>query len=158
MQARLIGEYRKQLNMLMMIFGIVSFGVVLLVFCIFYLIVMTRQKDIAVVKSCGASNGSVAAMYLLFGLVNGMIGSGLGAALGWLITRHIDSVEKAITAMTGLKVWKASTYLFSKIPNEVNWTWAVWICLAALAAAVVGALIPAIAAARVRPVKLLRYE
>lgn len=158
MQARLIGEYRKQLNMLMLIFGIVSFGVVLLVFCIFYLIVMTRQKDIAVVKSCGASNSSVAAMYLLFGIVNGIAGSTLGAALGWVVTRNIETLEKALTAMTGLKVWKASTYLFSKIPNEVNWTWAVWICLAALAAAVVGALIPAIAAARVRPVKLLRYE
>jgi lipoprotein-releasing system permease protein len=158
MQARLIGEYRKQLNMLMLIFGIVSFGVVLLVFCIFYLIVMTRQKDIAVVKSCGASNGSVAAMYLLFGIVNGVAGSTLGAALGWLVTRNIEMVEKGLTAMTGLKVWKASTYLFSKIPNQVNWTWAGWICLAAMAAAVVGALIPAIAAARVRPVKLLRYE
>ena len=44
MQARLIGEYRKQLNMLMLIFGIVSFGVVLLVFCIFYLIVMTTAE------------------------------------------------------------------------------------------------------------------
>jgi lipoprotein-releasing system permease protein len=158
MQARLIGEYRKQLNMLMLIFGIVSFGVVLLVFCIFYLIVMTRQKDIAVVKSCGASNGSVAAMYLLFGIVNGIAGSTMGAALGWLITRNIEVVEKGVTAMTGLKIWKASTYLFSKIPNEVNWTWAGWICLAALGAAVVGALIPAIAAAGVRPVKLLRYE
>lgn len=158
MQARLIGEYRKQLNMLMLIFGIVSFGVVLLVFCIFYLIVMTRQKDIAVVKSCGASNASVAAMYLLFGVVNGVAGSTMGAALGWLITRNIELLEKGVTTMTGLKIWKASTYLFSKIPNEVNWTWAVWICLAALGAAVIGALIPAIAAARVRPVKLLRYE
>lgn len=158
MQARLIGEYRKQLNMLMLIFGIVSFGVVLLVFCIFYLIVMTRQKDIAVVKSCGASNASVAAMYLLFGTVNGLAGSALGAVLGWWTTRHIAIIEKGITAATGLKVWKASTYLFTKIPNEVNWSWAGWICLAALAAAVVGALIPAIAAARVRPVKILRYE
>jgi len=78
MQARLIGEYRRQLNMLMLILVTVSFGVVLLVFCIFYLIVMTRRKDIAVVKSCGASDVSVAAMYLLFGTVNGLAGSALG--------------------------------------------------------------------------------
>jgi lipoprotein-releasing system permease protein len=158
MQARLIAEYRKQLDMLMLIFGIVSFGVVLLVFCVFYLIVMTRQKDIAVVKSCGASSLSVAGMYLSFGLVNGIMGSVLGAALGWLMTRNIEILEKGITAVTGLKIWKASTYLFTKIPNEVNWTWAAWICLAALIAAAVGALIPAIAAARIQPVKILRYE
>ncbi|MEN6306814.1 MAG: FtsX-like permease family protein [Anaerohalosphaeraceae bacterium] len=158
MQALLIAEYYKQLNMLMLIFGIVSFGVVLLVFCIFYLIVMTRQKDIAVVKSCGASSLSVAGMYLLFGVVNGVLGSVLGAALGWLITRNIETIEKGITALTGLKIWKASTYLFTKIPNEVNWQWAFWICMAALAAAAVGALIPAVAAARIRPVRILRYE
>ncbi len=158
MQALLIAEYHKQLNMLMLIFGIVSFGVVLLVFCIFYLIVMTRQKDIAIVKSCGASSLSVAGMYLLFGLVNGVVGSVLGAGLGWLVTRNIEIIEKGITAMTGLKIWKASTYLFTKIPNEVNWQWAFWICIAALAAAAVGALIPAVAAARIRPVRLLRYE
>ncbi|HML74262.1 MAG TPA: hypothetical protein PKB02_07170 [Anaerohalosphaeraceae bacterium] len=158
MQALLIAEYYKQLNMLMLIFGIVSFGVVLLVFCIFYLIVMTRQKDIAVVKSCGASSVSVAGMYLLFGLANGVLGSVLGAGLGWLITRNIETIEKGLTAMTGLKIWKASTYLFTKIPNEVNWQWAFWICIAALAAAAVGALIPAVAAARIRPVRILRYE
>jgi len=74
------------------------------------------------------------------------------------VTRYIAIVERGITVVTGQKVWKASTYLFTKIPNEINWSWAAWICLAALAAAIVGALIPAIAAARVRPVKILRYE
>ena len=158
MQARLIAEYRKQLDILMLIFGIVSFGVVLLVFCIFYLIVMTRQKDIAVVKSCGASSLSVAGLYLLVGFVNGLAGSALGVVLGWLIVRNIEWVENGVTAMTGVKIWKASTYLFAEIPNEVNWSWAAWICAASLAAAAVGALIPAIAAARVSPVKILRYE
>jgi lipoprotein-releasing system permease protein len=158
MQARMIAEYYKQLNMLMLIFGIVSFGVVLLVFCIFYLIVMTKQKDIAVVKSCGASSVSVAGLYLLFGVVNGALGAVFGAFLGWLITHHIESVEKGVAAVTGIKLWKASTYMFSRMPNQVNWEWALWICVAALAAATIGALIPAVAAARIRPVKILRYE
>ncbi|MCK4998045.1 MAG: ABC transporter permease, partial [Anaerohalosphaera sp.] len=47
--AELIGEYRKQMGMLMLIFGVVSGGVVLLISCIFYAIVMTKRKDIAVV-------------------------------------------------------------------------------------------------------------
>lgn len=158
MQARMIAEYYKQLNMLMLIFGIVSFGVVLLVFCIFYLIVMTKQKDIAVVKSCGASSFSVAGLFLLFGFVNGVVGAVLGAGLGWLITYHIESVEKGIAALTGIKLWKASTYMFSRMPNQMNWEWAMWICIAALVAAAIGALIPAVAAARIRPVKILRYE
>jgi ABC-type lipoprotein release transport system permease subunit len=48
--------------------------------------------------------------------------------------------------------------MFSRIPNQVDWESVMWISLAAIAAAGIGSLIPAAAAARVRPVKLLRYE
>jgi lipoprotein-releasing system permease protein len=158
MQAQLIAEYRKQMAMLMLIFGVVSFGVVLLIFCIFYLIVMTRQKDIAIVKSCGLSSSAVAAMFVTFGLAVGAVGSGLGVVLGWFFTRNVNVIEHWISVAFGLKLWKSSTYMFSRIPNEVDWPSAAWVAAAAVLAAAAGALIPAITAARVRPVRLLRYE
>jgi lipoprotein-releasing system permease protein len=58
----------------------------------------------------------------------------------------------------GLKLWKSSTYMFSRIPSQMDWDSVVWITLAAILAAGIGSLIPAAAAARVRPVRLLRYE
>ncbi|MBE0535645.1 MAG: ABC transporter permease [Phycisphaerae bacterium] len=158
MQAQLIAEYRKQMGMLMLIFGVVSFGVVLLIFCIFYLIVMTRRKDIAIVKSCGLSSSAVATMFLTFGLGVGLAGSGLGVALGWIFTRNINVIEHWISVAFGLKLWKSSTYMFSRIPNQVDWPSVAWVAAAAILAAGVGALIPAVAAARVRPVRILRYE
>jgi len=57
-----------------------------------------------------------------------------------------------------MKLWRSSVYMFEKIPNEVNWPAVWWIVLAAIAACVIGALIPAMVAARLRPVKILRYE
>jgi ABC-type lipoprotein release transport system permease subunit len=48
--------------------------------------------------------------------------------------------------------------MFSKIPSEVDWDWALLIVLSAVIAAAVGALIPAIIAVRTRPVNVLRYE
>jgi ABC-type lipoprotein release transport system permease subunit len=48
--------------------------------------------------------------------------------------------------------------MFSRIPDEVNWAWAFWIVLFAVAAAAIGALIPALVAARTKPVEILRYE
>jgi len=48
--------------------------------------------------------------------------------------------------------------LFSKIPDEVNWFWALSFVLLAIVAAVIGALIPAIVAAATKPVNILRYE
>ncbi len=158
MQEVMIAEYRKQLDVLMMVFGVVSGGVVLLVFCVFYLIVLTRQKDIAIAKSCGASRLSAAGLFLMFAAATGGIGTVSGVIGGWLITTHINKIDAWLASAFGLKIWKASTYLFTTIPDQVNWHWAAGICAAAMAAAVVGAVLPAIAAARVEPVKILRYE
>lgn len=82
LQAQLIAEYHKQMRMLMGIFGLVSAGTILLIFCIFYLIVMTKQKDVAILKSCGLGSMSVGWLYVSFGLAIGMAGSGLGIVLG----------------------------------------------------------------------------
>ncbi len=157
-QAKLVKEYRKQMGMLMLIFGVVSGGVILLIFCIFYLIVMTKLKDIAIIKSCGLGSSGVAVLFMFFGLVVGVAGSGVGILVGWLITKNINAVEAWVSSALGLKLWKSSTYMFSRIPNVVYWDYVFWIALAAIVAAVVGALVPAIAASRVRPVRILRYE
>ena len=58
----------------------------------------------------------------------------------------------------GLKLWKSSVYLFTKIPNEVDWPLALQVIAFAIAAATVGAVIPAIMASITRPVEILRYE
>ena len=158
LQSRYIAAYEKQMGVLLLIFGVVSFGVVLLVFCIFYMIVRLKQKDIAIIKSCGATSSSVAFVFVGFGACVGVIGSGLGAVLGYVITRNINTIEDWVRIIFGLKLWKSSVYLFSKIPNEVNWPWAMRIALMAIIAAAIGTLIPAIVAARTKPVEILRYE
>jgi lipoprotein-releasing system permease protein len=158
LQSRYIAAYEKQMGVLLLIFGVVSFGVVLLVFCIFYMIVRLKQKDIAIIKSCGATSSSVASVFVGFGACVGMVGSGLGAVLGYVITRNVNTIEDWIRIIFGLKLWKSSVYLFSRIPNEVNWPWAIRIALMAIIAAAIGTLIPAIVAARTKPVEILRYE
>lgn len=158
LQSRLIAAYEKQMGILLLIFGVVSFGVVLLVFCIFCMIVRLKQKDIAIIKSCGATSSSVAFVFVGFGACVGAVGSGIGTVLGYVITRNVNTIEDWIRIIFGLKLWKSSVYLFSKIPNEVNWSWALRIVLMAIIAAAIGTLIPAIVAARTKPVNILRYE
>lgn len=158
MQSRYVAAYRKQMGLLLLIFGVVSFGVILLIFCIFYMIVRLKQKDIAIIKSCGATSRTVAWIFVGFGACVGTVGSGIGAILGYVFTKNINMIEQWISIIFGLKLWKSSVYMFSKIPNEVDWTSALSIVLLAMIAAVIGVLIPAIVAARVRPVEILRYE
>jgi lipoprotein-releasing system permease protein len=158
LQSRFIAAYQKQMNVLLVIFGVISFGFVLLIFCIFSLIVRLKQKDIAIIKSCGSSSSSVAFLFIGFGACVGAIGSGIGIALGYIITTNINIIEEWIGIIFRLKLWRSSVYLFSKIPNEVNWSSAFPIVLFAVIAAAIGAVIPAIVAARTKPVEILRYE
>ncbi|MHC4617926.1 MAG: ABC transporter permease [Planctomycetota bacterium] len=158
MQREYLAALLTQMGVLLLIFGVVSFGVVLLVFCIFYMIVRLKRKDIAIVKSCGATSGSVVVIFVGFGVCAGVVGSGLGTILGYIFIRNVNAIEEWIRIIFGLKLWKSSVYMFSKIPNEINWDSAALIVLSAVAAVAVGALIPALIAARRRPVDILRYE
>ena len=158
MQHPYVAEIRKQMGVLMLIFGVISFSVVVLVFCIFYMIVRLKRKDVAIMKSCGASGFSVAWIFLGFGISVGVMGAGVGAVLGYLITVNINAIEKWIRITSGLKLWQSSVYMFDKIPNVVDWGSALPIVAAAIAAAALGALMPAALAARTRPVEVLRYE
>ena len=158
MQSRYVAELRKQMGVLLLIFGVVSFSVVVLVFCIFYMIVRLKQRDIAIMKSCGAASISVASIFLGFGICVGILGSGAGAILGYVVTKNINVVEEWIRIIFGLKLWKSSVYMFIKIPNQVDWAATFVIILLVVIAASFGTLIPAAVAARTRPVEILRYE
>jgi lipoprotein-releasing system permease protein len=158
LQRPYVDAYRKQMRILLLIFGVVSLGVILLVFCIFYMIVRLKQKDIAIIKSCGATGSSVAWIFIGFGVCVGTVGSGVGVILGYIFTRNINTIEQWISIIFGLKMWKSSVYFFTKIPNVVDWTSALPIALLAIIAAAIGTFIPAIVAARTKPVEILRYE
>ncbi len=158
LQSQYVAEFRKQMGILLLIFGVISCSVVLLVFCIFYMIVETRQRDIAIIKSCGGASSSVASVFVGFGACIGIIGSGFGAILGCIVTKNINTIEEWVRIIFGLKLWKSSVYMFSKIPSQIDWASALSIVLLAVIAAISGALIPAIIAVRTKPVDILRYE
>jgi lipoprotein-releasing system permease protein len=158
MQSRLIEEYRKQMDVLMIVFGIISGGVILLITCIFYMIVINRRKDIAVIRSFGLSRSGVAGIFIAFGITVGVLGSALGLLLGWLFVENVNHIERGIQQAFGLKIWKSSVYMFERIPDQVEWKLAFILAAAAVGSAVIGSLLPAILAAMVNPVKVLRYE
>ena len=158
LQKSYILELQKQMDLLMIIFGIVCSAAVMLIFCILYMIVMNKQKDIAVIKSFGAGKTTICTIFLGFGGCIGLAGSLVGIAIGWFIIRNINFLEQIVRVLFGIKLWKSSVYMFTKIPNSLDITAAGWILLSAVIAAVFGALVPAIVAARTNPVKILRYE
>jgi len=151
-------DLRNQLAVVLLIFGVICSVAVLLIFCIFYMIVMARQKDIAIIKSCGASSISAASIFGGFGACVGIIGAAVGVLGGIIITRNVNVLEEWARVIFGIKFWRTSSYGLAEIPHQVNWPTVPPIVIAAIAGCVIGVLIPAIIAARTNPVKILRYE
>ena len=153
-----IGPLEKNRTLSAIMFGIVSLVSVVLIFVIFYMIVVQKTRDIGVLKAVGASSGGVAGIFLAYGAAVGLIGSVLGTVGGYFFVRYINEIQDAVDRWWGFRVWRKEVFLFERIPNEVEFTTMLWIVLSAVSAGVIGALIPALRAARMQPVEALRYE
>jgi ABC-type lipoprotein release transport system permease subunit len=151
-------DLRNQLTVVTLMFGVICSVAVLLIFCIFYMIVTTRQKDIAIIKSCGASSLSAASIFTGFGVCIGIIGSILGVILAIVVTNNVNILEEWVRIIFGIKLWRTSSYGLTEIPHQVHWPVVAPVVLAAIAGCIIGVLIPSIIAARTKPVKILRYE
>ncbi|MCD4831624.1 MAG: ABC transporter permease [Anaerohalosphaeraceae bacterium] len=157
-QSQYIAELGKQMGMLLLIFGVVSIGVIVLIFCIFYMIVISKLKDLAIIKSLGASPATISGIFVTFGFIVGITGAAGGIILGFFLIDNVNAIEHLIQITFGLKMWNSSVYMFDSIPSEFSWLWAGRFFVFASLASILGALVPAIVAARTIPAKILRYE
>jgi lipoprotein-releasing system permease protein len=140
------------------LFSVMSLVAVLLIFCIFYMIVVEKTKDIGIIKSVGATGGGIMALFLGYGLAIGVVGSALGVALSFAIVRNINELHAWLGREMGVQIWSPETYQFDSIPSKMKLSTVAWTVGVALLSAVLGALIPAVRAAGMNPVDSLRYE
>jgi len=140
--------------LLFLIIAVAGFGIL----AIFFMIVVEKTRDIGILKALGASSGGVMSIFLSYGLALGIVGSGVGVALGLLFVRYINELESVITAVTGRKVFDDKVYYFPEIPTLVQPGMVFWVTCGAIAIAILASVLPARRAARLRPVEALRYE
>ncbi|HEX4052829.1 MAG TPA: FtsX-like permease family protein [Tepidisphaeraceae bacterium] len=149
-------EHEKSL--LVILFAIISIVAIFLIFCIFFMIVMEKTRDIGIVKSVGATSSSIAAIFLGYGLSIGLLGGGLGLLLAYLVVHNINQLHAWLGVHFHIQIWNAKTYLFDTIPNTMDGHDIAVIVSVAILSSVLGALLPAIRAARMNPVEALRWE
>jgi lipoprotein-releasing system permease protein len=143
------------LNLLLfMIVGVAGFSIL----AIFTMIVSEKYRDIGVLKSLGASSRGVMSIFLGYGLLLGAVGCALGTVAGLGITRNINWIEQQLTSLTGTAVFPRDVYYFKEIPTNVDPAGVALVNLGAVAIAVVFSLLPAYRAARLHPVRALRFE
>jgi lipoprotein-releasing system permease protein len=146
---------RGLLNLLLfLIVGVAGFGIL----AIFTMIVSEKYRDIGIMKSLGASSGGVMTIFLGYGALLGAVGCFLGTALGLTLTRNINGLEKYLTKLTGTALFPRDVYYFDEIPTNVEIPAVVLVNVGALAVAVVFSVLPALRAARLHPVRALRFE
>jgi len=158
LNAQFIAAVKKETALVLFIFSFISLTAVFLVWAIFWSMVSEKTKDIGILRALGASRRGVAWLWLRYGLALGVVGAAAGGALAWGVVHYINEIHDWLGARFGLTIWDPSVYYFSRIPNDVDPAHAAMVLGGGVAAAVAGALTPALRAARMDPVRALRFE
>lgn len=124
------------------------------------LITVTVQKtrEIGVLKALGARTWQVISVFLIQGMVVGVIGVASGLVLGMSLIRWRNEVSQWLASVLGVEIFPRSVYQFSEIPAEVVPGDVALICFSAFVICSLAALIPAWIASRLDPVKALRCD
>ncbi|MCY1647896.1 lipoprotein-releasing ABC transporter permease subunit [Caulobacter sp. SL161] len=122
------------------------------------MLVKNKGKDIAILRTMGASQGAVLRIFLMAGASIGVAGTLCGLALGVVFCAYITPIQNFVEWATGTSVFNADVYMLSHIPAKIDWREVGGIVLASAAMSILATLPPALRASRLDPVEALRYE
>jgi lipoprotein-releasing system permease protein len=151
-----IAPMEKELTIISVMFAFVTITTVFIVFVVFYMIISHKSKDIGILKSIGASNAGVVQLFSQFAMLVGLIGSIVGTLTGCLFLKNINRIENQLFERFGFQLWDRTIFAIGDIPNQIDFGVLTLIMCSAILACLIGALIPTIQAARLRPVDILR--
>ena len=139
-------------------FGFVGITTVFIVLVVFYMIISHKSKDIGILKSIGVSNIDIIELFSEYAFMVGILGSGFGLLAGWIFLLKINPIEDWLFEHFGFQLWDRTIYAIGDIPNQVEFKILAIIVASAIAACLVGALIPSLQAARQKPVETLQVS
>ncbi|MFN3835722.1 MAG: lipoprotein-releasing ABC transporter permease subunit [Glycocaulis sp.] len=122
------------------------------------MLVKNKSRDIAILRTMGATQGAVMRIFLISGAMIGVLGTAAGIVLGILIAIFIGPIQDFLAFVTGVDVFDPSVYLLYRLPARLDWAEVVFVAFWGFATALLATLPPSWRAGRIDPVEALRYE
>ncbi len=122
------------------------------------MLVKDKGRDIAILRTMGATRGMIMRVFFLAGASVGTIGTLAGFVLGLAFAENIESIRQWIQGLTGTDLFAAEIYFLSQLPAVVNPTEVITVVVMGLAMSFAATLYPSWRAAKLDPAEALRYE
>ncbi|MDX2456610.1 MAG: lipoprotein-releasing ABC transporter permease subunit [Gammaproteobacteria bacterium] len=147
-------EKRVMFIILTLIVAVAAFNIV----STLVMVVNDKRSDIAILRTLGASPGSIMSIFIIQGVVIGVLGTAMGVAGGVTLALNVETIVPAIESLFNVEFLAADVYYISDVPSEMHWN-DVWImALVSLGLSLLATLYPAWRAAHTHPAEALRYE
>ncbi|NQV80087.1 MAG: lipoprotein-releasing ABC transporter permease subunit [Alphaproteobacteria bacterium] len=122
------------------------------------MLVKDKGRDIAILRTMGATRGSVMRIFFLAGASIGVVGTFTGLALGVAFADNIATLQGWLEGLTGTDLFAAEVYFLSQLPAKIDWSEVTIVVSMGLGLSLLATIYPSWRAARLDPVEALRYE
>jgi lipoprotein-releasing system permease protein len=122
------------------------------------MLVKDKGSDIAILRTMGASQGSIMRVFLITGAAIGVVGTLTGFVVGLVVCLNIESIRQFLSWLTATELFSPELYFLSKLPADVDVGETSAVVIMALTLSFLATLYPSWRAARLDPVEALRYE
>lgn len=156
--ATLAGALEVERNVMFMILTLILLVAALNIISGMVMLVRDKGRDIAILRSMGASRGLILRVFFITGASVGVFGTIFGVGLGALFCAYIEEIRQFLIWVTGAELFPAEIYFLDKMPATIIWADVLRIVAMALTLSFLSTLYPAWRAARLSPVEALRYE
>jgi lipoprotein-releasing system permease protein len=122
------------------------------------MLVKSKGRDIGILRTMGATQGSIMRVFLITGAAIGVIGDLVGFIVGLIVCLNIESIRQFLSWLTNTEIFTPELYFLSKLPADLDVGETTAVVVMALALSLLATLYPSWRAARLDPVEALRYE